>query len=65
MQLADKLSRLKFSLCLKFGHCGLFTLELPALFPENTIFDLLDMLDSGEISLPFGRLVYFDVMKFL
>ena len=45
-------------MCSKFGQSGLFTLVLPALIAENTIFDLLGILDSGERSLPFGRLVF-------
>ena len=44
-------------MCSQFGHSGLFTLELPALLADNTIFELPGMLDSGERSLPFGRLV--------
>ena len=35
--------------CLKFGQSGLFTLELPALIAENTIFYLLGMLDRWGI----------------
>ena len=46
-------------MCSKFGQSGLFTLELPALIAGKTIFDLLGMLDSGDQSLPFGRLVLF------
>ena len=45
-------------MCSKFDHSGLFSLELPALIAEKTIFDLLGILDSGERLLPFGRLVY-------
>ena len=45
-------------MCSKFGQSGLFTLKLPALIAEKTIFDFLGMLDSVERSLPFGRLVY-------
>ena len=48
---------IKFHKCSKFGQSGLFTSKLPALIAEKTIFDLLGMLDSGELSLPFGRLV--------
>ena len=40
-------------MCSKFGQSGLFTLDLPALIAEKTIFDLLGMLNSGEPSLPF------------
>ena len=57
MKLAENLRRHKISQVLKFGKSGLFTLELPALIAEKNIFDLLCMLDSGEQSLPFGRLV--------
>ena len=47
---------IKSHLCSKFGQSGLFTLELPAWITRNTIFYFLGMLDSGEQSLPFGRL---------
>ena len=40
-------------MCSKFGQSGLFTLELPALIAEKTIFDHLGMLDSGERLLSF------------
>ena len=43
--------------CSKFGQSGLFTLALPASIAEKTIFYSLCMLDSGERSLSFGRLV--------
>ena len=43
---------------LKFGQSGLFTSEFPALIAEKTIFELLGMLNSGEQSLPFVRLVF-------
>ena len=54
MKLTDNLSRHKISYVSKFGHSGLFSLALPALIAEKTIFDLLGMLDSRERSLPFG-----------
>ena len=38
----------------KFGQSELFTVELPNLIAEKTIFDLLGMLNSGEQSFPFG-----------
>ena len=50
---------IKSHMCSKFCHSGLFTLELPALIGEKTIVDLQGILDSGERSLPFGRLVCF------
>ena len=50
MKFANNLS-IKTHMCSKFGQSVLFTLE--------TIFDLLGMLDSGERSLPFGRLVLY------
>ena len=45
--------------CSKFDQSWLFTLKLPALIAEKTIFDLLGVLDSGERSLPFWRLVFY------
>ena len=44
-------------MCSKFSQSGLFTLELPTLIAEKTIFDLLGMLDLGERSLLFGRFI--------
>ena len=57
MKLVDNLSRHKISHVFKskFDHGGLLTLEIPALVAS----DLLGMFDSGERSLPFGRLVDF------
>ena len=48
----------------KFGQRGLFTLELLAFIAEKIIFDLQGMLDSGERSLPFERLVLILRMKY-
>ena len=59
MKLADNLSKHKISHVFQIwleSH-GLFTLELPALISEKTIFDLLGMLDSGERSCPLGDLL--------
>ena len=42
----------------KFGQSGPFPLELPALIAEKAIFDRLGMLNSGERSLLFGRLIW-------
>ena len=58
MKLADNLSRHKISV-FRICQSGLFTLEFLALIAENTIFDFLGMLDSGERALPFGRLVVY------
>ena len=59
MKLADNLTRHKISQVFKIWPEWTIILELPALIAEKTIFDLLSMLDSGERSLPFGRLVQF------
>ena len=49
MKLQDNLSRhIKSHKCSKFGQRGLFSLELPALIAEKTIFDL-GMLDRWAI----------------
>ena len=57
IKLANNLDKHKLLDGFEFGLSGLFTLELPALIAEKTIFDLLAMLNSGEQSLLFGRLV--------
>ena len=57
MKHADNLSKHKISQVFKFWPE--WTLKLPDLIAEKTIFDLLGMLDSGERSLPFGRLVFY------
>ena len=55
-------------MCSKFGKSGLFTLELPALIAEKTIFDLLGMLDSigsGDIVALWATCLFFNDKYFI
>ena len=45
-------------MCSKFCQSGLFTLELPALIAEETIFDLVGMLPFGRFSIVSVFLLY-------
>ena len=50
---------IKHNKCSKFGQSGLFTLELPALIAEKTIFDILGLLNSGDHDCTLGDLLSF------